>query len=264
MPNSVTPEDLKQLRSLSVLYAEDDEGVQQQLAQFLRRRVGTLFLAANGKEGLEIFRREKPDIVVTDVAMPIMGGIEMAEAIKAENYDVPVILTTAYNEPDFFIKSIEIGIDKYVVKPVNPNALVEALLKSAQVLLKHRLIDAQNAMIRRVLDKSPDFMVLIKENHFEYVNKAFLTFLGYESPEAFAAAHGKADDFCEVNGKMFSVEQRDECVRYVIDNPGQHVVRIMSGNRHEARDLQVDYDYFLALEKHLLSFKPLDNSELPS
>lgn len=263
MPNFATEEDLKQLRSLSVLYAEDDEGVQRQLALFLRRRVGKLFVAANGQEGLEIYRREKPDIVVTDVSMPIMGGIEMAEAIKAENYDTPVILTTAYNEPDFFIKSIEIGIDKYVVKPVNPNALVEALLKSAQVLLKHRLIDAQNDMIRLVLDKSPDFMVLIKDNHFEYVNKAFLTFLGYESPEAFAAAHEHSGDFCEVNGKMFSVSQREECVRYVIDNPGKHLVRIMSGNRHEARDLVVDYIFFPDLEKHLLSFKPLDDSGQP-
>lgn len=256
MPIHSDPEILLQLRKLSVLYAEDDEGVQQQLAKFLQRRVGKLFVASNGKEGLEIYRREQPDIVITDVSMPLMGGIEMAEIIKADNYDTPVILTTAYNEPDFFIKSIEIGIDKYVVKPVNPDALINALVKSAEALIRHRLIDAQNRMIHMVLDKSPDFMVLIKNDHFEYVNKAFLTYLGYESPEAFEAAHKEGDDFCEVDDHKFTIGQQAECVRYVIDNPGSHLVRIFSGQRHEEHDLHVSYDYFPEVEKHLLSFKP--------
>ncbi len=256
MPVHSSPEILMQLRKLSVLYAEDDEGVQQQLAKFLQRRVGKLFVASNGKEGLEIYQREKPDIVITDVSMPLMGGMEMAEIIKADNYDTPVILTTAYNEPDFFIKSIEIGIDKYVIKPVNPDALIDALAKSAEALIRHRLIDAQNRMIHMVLDKSPDFMVLIKNDHFEYVNKAFLTYLGYESPEAFEAAHNEGDDFCEVDDKKFTVGQQTECVRYVIDHPGTHLVRLFSGQRHEAHDLHVSYDYFPEVEKHLLSFKP--------
>jgi len=256
MPIHSDPETLKHLHDLTVLYAEDDEGVQQQLARFLQRRVGKLLVASNGKEGLEIFRREKPDIVITDVSMPLMGGMEMAEAIKAENFDTPVILTTAYNEPDFFIKSIEIGIDKYVVKPVKPDALVDALVKCADVMIKHRLIVAQNRVIHLVLDKSPDFMVLIKNDHFEYVNKAFLTYLGYESPEAFEQAHNETDDFCEVDGRIFTIGQQAECVRYVIGNPGKHMVRIFSGQRHEEHDLHVSYDYFPELEKHLLSFKP--------
>jgi YesN/AraC family two-component response regulator len=250
------PEELGQLRRLSVLYAEDDEGVQKQLAKFLQRRVGKLFVAANGQEGLEIYRREKPDIVITDVSMPIMGGMEMAEAIKSDNEDTPVILTTAYNEPDFFIRSIEIGIDKYVVKPVNPDALMNALVKSAEALIRHRLIDAQNRMICLVLDKSPDFMVLIKNDHFEYVNKAFLTYLGYESPEAFEAAHEESDEFCEVDGRLFTIAQQADCIHHVIDHPGQHEVRIFGGKRHEAHDLTVSYEFFPELGKHLLSFKP--------
>lgn len=256
MPIHSDPEALGQLRRLSVLYAEDDEGVQMQLAKYLQRRVGKLFVAGNGKEGLEIYWREKPDIVITDVSMPIMGGMEMAEAIKSDNDDTPVILTTAYNEPDFFIRSIEIGIDKYVVKPVNPDALMSALVKSADALIRHRLINAQNRMICQVLDKSPDFMVLIKNDHFEYVNKAFLTYLGYESPEAFEAAHDGGEDFCEVDGRVFTIGEQAECVHYVISNPGQHVVRIYSGERHEAHDLTVSYEFFPELEKHLLSFKP--------
>lgn len=244
------------MRHLSVLYAEDDEGVQKQLAKFLQRRVGRLFVAGNGKEGLEIYRREKPDIVITDVSMPIMGGMEMAEAIKSDNEDIPVILTTAYNEPDFFIRSIEIGIDKYVVKPVNPDALMNALAKSAEALIRHRLIDAQNRMICLVLDKSPDFMVLIKNDHFEYVNKAFLTYLGYESPEAFEAAHGEDAEFCEIDGRVFTTRTQAECIHHVIDNPGHHVVRIFSGKRHEAHVLSVSYEFFPELDKHLLSFKP--------
>ena len=66
------------LRELTLLYVEDEEEIREQLSRFLRRRVGTLYTAANGKEGLEMFRQHQPDLVITDIEMPIMNGLEMA------------------------------------------------------------------------------------------------------------------------------------------------------------------------------------------
>ncbi|MBM4182138.1 MAG: response regulator [Betaproteobacteria bacterium] len=121
-------------KELSLLYVEDDEDIRNQLSQFLRRRVGTLYTAVNGSEGLASFRAHHPDIVVSDIRMPVMDGLDMADAIKHERPATPVIMTTAFNESEYFLKAIDIGVDKYVMKPVKVDLLVDAIDRSARAL----------------------------------------------------------------------------------------------------------------------------------
>ncbi len=139
------------LKQFSLLYVEDDEHISQQLAQFLKRRVGDFYMAANGAEGLELFRAHQPDIVVSDILMPEMNGLEMAARIRALDPHVPIILTTAFNEIDYFLKAIEIGIDGYVVKPVDAGLLGKALLKSARVLHQKRELETKNRLMQELL-----------------------------------------------------------------------------------------------------------------
>jgi YesN/AraC family two-component response regulator len=88
---------------------EDDEDIREQLMLFLKRRVGVLHVAADGREGLQVFEAQKPDIVVTDIQMPVMSGLQMAGKIKALSPSTPVIVTTAFNEAKFFLEAIDIG-----------------------------------------------------------------------------------------------------------------------------------------------------------
>ena len=128
----------KDLKTLSILYVEDDDEIREQLVHFLKRRVGTLYTANNGKEGLASFRAHQPDIVVSDIRMPIMDGLDMVGAIKHEHPSTPVIMTTAFNETDYFLKAIDIGVDKYVMKPVKIENLVDAIHRSAHLLQAER------------------------------------------------------------------------------------------------------------------------------
>lgn len=139
------------LKQLSLLYVEDDEHIREQLEQFFRRRVGRFHVAANGREGLEAYRAHKPDLVVSDILMPEMDGLQMAEHIRAINSDVPIILTTAFNETDYFLKAIRIGIDNYVLKPVDSGVLQKALDKSAQVLHQRRELAEKDVRMRQLL-----------------------------------------------------------------------------------------------------------------
>lgn len=139
------------LKQFSLLYVEDDEQVREQLANFLRRRVGTFYVAANGAEGLDLYRAHRPDIVVSDILMPEMNGLEMAEKIKALDPHVPIILTTAFNETEYFLKAIQIGIDNYALKPVDADLLGKALSKSAQMLYQKRELAVQNQLMQKVL-----------------------------------------------------------------------------------------------------------------
>ncbi len=130
--------DLDFLATLSVLYVEDEDEVREALARFLRRRFPRLDMARNGREGLEMFQTRHYDVVVTDVKMPVMDGLEMARSIKAIHEEVPVIIVTAYNEVDYFLRAIEVGVNRYVKKPINPDELLLAIYKSTIIHFRQR------------------------------------------------------------------------------------------------------------------------------
>lgn len=144
-PPAIDPSPLKHL---SVLYVEDESEVRDLLTRFLSRWVGTVLTAANGQEGVRLFRERRPDLVVTDIKMPVMDGLEMAAAIRSTGKDVPIIVITAHSEHDYFLRAIEAGIDRYVTKPVNTDLLLDALNKSARSLAqKQELEQAKQALI---------------------------------------------------------------------------------------------------------------------
>ena len=133
------------LKTLTVLYVEDDLDTREQFSEFLRRPVGTLITATNGVEGLDAFKKHRPDIVVTDVLMPVMDGLTMAGEIRAIEPSVPIIVITAFEQTDYLMRAVNIGIDKYVTKPVNSFQMFECLIECVhrlraeeQLKLRHR------------------------------------------------------------------------------------------------------------------------------
>lgn len=150
-PPAAADADRSWLATLTVLYVEDDAVTRDLLAQILRRRVGRVLEAADGQEGLARFRAERPALVVTDVLMPRLDGLAMVEQLRRIDPDVPVVVTTAFEQVDYLRRAIDAGVDKYVTKPVDVDKLEAALLSCA-----HRLrAEAQLALERhRELDQA--------------------------------------------------------------------------------------------------------------
>jgi len=130
---------------IAVLYVEDDKSARYGMGELLRRRVRTLLEAENGAQGLELFREHRPEVVVTDINMPVMGGLAMTREIKALDRRAQVIVTTAYSDTSDLMQAIEVGVDAYVVKPVDQQKLVEALEKCVRVTFLEREIKRQEA-----------------------------------------------------------------------------------------------------------------------
>lgn len=172
---------MAELKTVSVLFVEDDADVREQLSQFLKRRVGTLYVAENGQEGLELWRRHKPEVVVTDIMMPVMDGLKMAELIRQENHSVPIIVTSAFNDAKFLLKAIDLGIDKYVIKPVNTALLLQAIQKGAWMARA----EMEMQLASTVFDASSDaIMITDTRNLIIAVNAAFCEITGYREEEA--------------------------------------------------------------------------------
>jgi len=126
------------LSNLKVLYVEDEEFHREQLGIFLKRRVGKLFLAENGQDGLNKFKEFKPDIVITDLKMPEMDGMEMSKEIRKTDKNCAIIITTAFSDVETILSVVNVGIDNYVLKPIKNDELIEAMLNAAVKVFKQR------------------------------------------------------------------------------------------------------------------------------
>lgn len=115
------------LKNMSVLYVEDDEITQIVVRQILKEYVGKVYIASDGEEGYKMFMKYKPEIVITDLKMPVVDGLSLIKEIRKTDSKTGIIITTESNELDQIFKSIDIGIDKYLVKPLEPIVIAEAL-----------------------------------------------------------------------------------------------------------------------------------------
>jgi len=129
------------LKNFSLLYVEDDTHAQEWMKLVLEDDVKEFLQASNGAEGLEVYKKHKPDIVLSDINMPVMDGLTMAEAIKEIDSDQHVLIMSAFDDRDTLMKAINVGIDFFIPKPIDVEKLMEKLTKIAQNLQNR--IDAQ-------------------------------------------------------------------------------------------------------------------------
>lgn len=125
----------QECKELIILVVEDEVKARESMINILSERFSKVIGAQNGDEGLKKFKKFKPDLVITDIAMPIMDGLDMARAIKEISDDVPIVVLSAYSEKERLLRSIDIGIDKYLIKPVD----IEELFKVLDYLIGEKI-----------------------------------------------------------------------------------------------------------------------------
>ncbi|EDJ1829387.1 DNA-binding response regulator [Campylobacter jejuni] len=125
----------QECKELIILVVEDEVKARESMINILSERFSKVIGAQNGDEGLKKFKKFKPDLVITDIAMPIMDGLDMAREIKEISDDVPIVVLGAYSEKERLLRSIDIGIDKYLIKPVD----IEELFKVLDYLIGEKI-----------------------------------------------------------------------------------------------------------------------------
>jgi len=114
-------------KNLTVLFVEDDTAARTSIKMLLDLFFDRVFLAENGKEGLKLFEQNKPDIVITDITMPIMGGIEMSKKIRLRQPSQKIIISSAHQDIEFLLGSLEIGVDGYLIKPIQKKQFIATI-----------------------------------------------------------------------------------------------------------------------------------------
>lgn len=136
--------------SISLLYVEDELDSRETLAEIIRHHYPdvSFFVAENGKAGIESFKRYQPEIVITDINMPVLNGISMAAEIKSLSPSTEIIALTAYSNTEYILQAIEIGISHYILKPINVDQIFKVIDKALALIRSQREIARQNEVIR--------------------------------------------------------------------------------------------------------------------
>ena len=115
------------LKNLTVLYVEDDDEVRENISKSLSYFVKNVVSAADGNEGYELYEKVSPDIIITDIDMPGMNGLELAARVRESDSFIPIVVTTAYTTEEFLLDAVSLHLERYIVKPISLAKLKESL-----------------------------------------------------------------------------------------------------------------------------------------
>ena len=182
----------KYLKKLSLLYVEDDLNTSEELEYFLQNKVKKLYIAKNGQEGLDLFEKYQPDLIITDIQMPIMTGIKMIKLIKQKNPNIPIIIITAFNDTDYLFEAIKLNVTNYLTKPLNLFALSDVLSNiSKNINLENENKEIYNTLkqYKDIVDERSIISKTDKNGIITYVNEPFEKISGYKKEELLGKSH---------------------------------------------------------------------------
>jgi DNA-binding response OmpR family regulator len=125
-------------KNLKILIVEDEKRLAQLLKDSISNSFFSVVIASNGEDGLKKFKSFKPDIIITDIMMPFCDGLEMTLKIKELDESIPIIVLSAHSDKEKLLKAIDLGINKYFIKPFDPEELLEHINKLALKLNKQK------------------------------------------------------------------------------------------------------------------------------
>lgn len=180
------------LKKTSVLYVEDDDNTREELEFFLQKKVNKLFVAKNGQEGFDFFEQNRPDLIITDIQMPVLNGIKMIQKIKEIDSNIPIIIITAFNDTDYLFEAIKLKVTSYLTKPLNLYSLSETLSTiSKNINLEKENKEIYNSLkqYKDIVDESSIISKTTKDGIITYVNEPFEKISGYKKEEVIGKFH---------------------------------------------------------------------------
>ncbi len=143
---------------LKILYVEDDQSVREATMGILTKIFTDITIAIDGKDGYDKFLNEKNtpfDLILTDINMPNMSGIDMLSEIRKTDSDISVLILSAHNDSNYFMDTIKLGVDGYLIKPLDLKQFVDLLTQTVEkIVLKKEGKDYKKTLEEKVADRT--------------------------------------------------------------------------------------------------------------
>jgi len=210
-------------KSVDLLYVEDEEKTREIALKIFETLFNKVYTATSGKEALEIFKNKSIDLVITDVNIPDMNGIEFSKKIR-EFSDVPIIIVSALNESEYFLRGIEIGINSYILKPVSLEKIFNAI-KSIEKTLKYKKELQRYINLIRSYEQAVNELAIVSKGDTKgkitFINDKFSEISGYSKDELIGKPHSTVrhpDVPKEVFENMWNTIQNKKIWRGILRN----------------------------------------------
>ncbi len=181
-------------QNLTLLYVEDNDTTRETTILILEELFDNIITAVNGQDGLDKYSENQKsiDLIITDINMPIMNGIEMTRKIKEINPDIPVLVLSAYNEAEYFMDSIKLGVEGYILKPVDIDQFL-MLIKKTTKKINIEYESKKNLQLLNQYQEAINASSIISKTDpkgvITYVNQAFCDISEYSCDELIGQPH---------------------------------------------------------------------------
>ncbi|MEA2027520.1 MAG: ATP-binding protein [Campylobacterota bacterium] len=145
------------LKNLTLLLVEDNDGIREELVFNIGFWFKEVIEARNGLEGIEKFKTQNIDLIITDIKMPRLNGIDMVNQIRQIDKEVPIIFQTAFSENEFLLKAINMSVQGYLIKPINLEHLEEVVDNAIDRIVLNRCLKEKEEAKAAAIAKS-DFL----------------------------------------------------------------------------------------------------------
>ena len=150
---------MKNLKNTKILYIEDEELIRKNAIEYLNFYCNNVYGAIDGVDGYTKYTEIKPDIIICDILMPRLNGLELIKKIRAIDEEVQIIVATARIDTEFLLKAVELRLIKYLIKPITEEKLLPALTEAIEYI-----------------NKTGTNIITLNENtHFDTLNKTLIT-----------------------------------------------------------------------------------------
>lgn len=125
------------LNSHSLLYVEDEPEIQENISAYLSDYFARIHLTDNGEDALKLYKNHRPDVLILDINLPKINGLDVAKKIRQQDSTIKIIMLTAFTEKEKLLQATELKLTKYLIKPVPPKIFKETLYILANELLQN-------------------------------------------------------------------------------------------------------------------------------
>ncbi|RLA73246.1 MAG: PAS domain S-box protein [Epsilonproteobacteria bacterium] len=159
---------IEECRNLRLLYVEDDVVARESIQMVLEEFFENISVAVDGSDGLEKYKNGDFDLIITDINMPRMNGLEMIEQIRKRDKHISILILSAYTESEYFVTGIKLGVDGYLLKPFDMEQFIGVL---GNVIVKVQFQKAQekliehHAYLQSIIDGVEDPIMVIREDY---------------------------------------------------------------------------------------------------
>jgi len=237
--------DLKKLKlaaeGFNILYVEDNKALRLNAAKLLHKFFDDVVVAENGAVALEMFKEEHYQIVITDIRMPQMDGMELTKNIKHIQPNTKVIVMSAFDEKEVLLEAIKYGIFRYLKKPVNIKELTDVLYEALEDIKSDQNTQLFFTHLESIFNYQSSMVLMLNASRPILANQMFYDFFDVESVEEFKESFGDISRvFMEHDGFLYNNEEENALDKLRLNDKRLFHIK-MKNQRDEIKHLIVKY-----------------------